>query len=274
VNPETDRLKKFASVDGDADRLIYYYLDSNGTFRMLDGDKIATLYALYIREELQTVGSLQLRMGVVQTAYANGASTKYLEKTMQIEVACTPTGVKHLHHRATEFDIGIYFEANGHGTVVFKEEAVHKMQELQAKWEHDSSVASEKKAALDRLINLPDLINQAVGDALSDLLFVEAILRHKNWSLQDWDKIYQDMPNRLKAQSVSDRKIFVTTDAERRLVQPAGLQDKIDALVRKYEDGRSFVRPSGTEDVVRVYAEAKTQQQADALADEVSKLLV
>jgi phosphoacetylglucosamine mutase len=32
--------------------------------------------------------------------------------------------VKYLHHKALEFDIGVYFEANGHGTVVFKESAV------------------------------------------------------------------------------------------------------------------------------------------------------
>lgn len=32
-----------------------------------------------------------------------------------------PTGVKHLHHAAIEYDIGIYFEANGHGTVVFSQ---------------------------------------------------------------------------------------------------------------------------------------------------------
>lgn len=36
-----------------------------------------------------------------------------------VEVACVPTGVKYLHHRALEFDVGVYFEANGHGTVVF-----------------------------------------------------------------------------------------------------------------------------------------------------------
>lgn len=30
---------------------------------------------------------------------------------------CTKTGVKHLHRAAQEFDIGVYFEANGHGTV-------------------------------------------------------------------------------------------------------------------------------------------------------------
>jgi len=36
-----------------------------------------------------------------------------------LPVVCVPTGVKHLHHAAMQFDIGVYFEANGHGTVVF-----------------------------------------------------------------------------------------------------------------------------------------------------------
>lgn len=35
--------------------------------------------------------------------------------------------------------------------------------------------------------------------------------------------------------------------------------------------GRAFARPSGTEDVVRVYAEASTQEQADALAAAVAR---
>lgn len=35
--------------------------------------------------------------------------------------------------------------------------------------------------------------------------------------------------------------------------------------------GRAFVRPSGTEDVVRVYAEAATQDAADELAQAVSR---
>lgn len=34
-----------------------------------------------------------------------------------IPVVCVPTGVKHLHHEAKKYDIGVYFEANGHGTV-------------------------------------------------------------------------------------------------------------------------------------------------------------
>ena len=55
------------------------------------------------------------------------------------------------------------------------------------------------------------------------------------------------------------------------LVAPAALQAKIDALAASHKSGRAFVRPSGTEDVVRVYAEAATRRDADALALEVRR---
>ena len=34
-----------AALDGDADRLVYYYMSADGRFCLLDGDKIATLVA-------------------------------------------------------------------------------------------------------------------------------------------------------------------------------------------------------------------------------------
>ncbi|KAJ8941079.1 hypothetical protein NQ318_003260 [Aromia moschata] len=47
---------------------------------------------------------------------------------MKVPVACVSTGVKHLHSEALTYDIGVYFEANGHGTVVFSEEAKEKLK--------------------------------------------------------------------------------------------------------------------------------------------------
>ncbi len=34
---------KCVSVDGDADRIVYFFKDTSGKFNLLDGDKIATL---------------------------------------------------------------------------------------------------------------------------------------------------------------------------------------------------------------------------------------
>ena len=44
-------------------------------------------------------------------------------------------------------------------------------------------------------------------------------------------------------------------------------------MVENVENGRSFVRPSGTEDAVRVYAEANTREACDELAVKVAKLV-
>lgn len=95
------------------------------------------------------------------------------------------------------------------------------------------------------------------------MLLVEVVLAHKTYSGIEWDSLYVDLPNRLVKVVVADRNQFKTEDAERQLVSPVGLQQKINDLVRRYDGGRSFVRPSGTEDVVRVYAEASIKAQAD-----------
>uniref|UniRef100_A0A3Q0REP3 Phosphoacetylglucosamine mutase n=1 Tax=Amphilophus citrinellus TaxID=61819 RepID=A0A3Q0REP3_AMPCI len=257
--------ERCCSFDGDADRVVYYYTDSEGTFHLLDGDKMATLISTFLKELLTQAG-LDLKIAVVQTAYANGSSTHYLENTMKVIVRCTKTGVKHLHHVAQEFDVGVYFEANGHGTVLFSKAAEEKIQQLA----EDPNINDERKRAALLLKNTINVINQTVGDAISDMLLIEAILAIKGMTVQQWETIYSDLPNRQLKVKVSDRRVIDTTDAERRAVSPAGLQEAIDNLVKKYRQARSFVRPSGTEDVVRVYAEADTQESADALAHEVS----
>ena len=256
------------SLDGDADRVVYYYVDNTDKFVLLDGDKIAALAAGFIAEQVQKLPASvkdKIQLGVVQTAYANGASTKYF-KNLGIPVACTPTGVKHLHHRAEQFGIGVYFEANGHGTVLFHPDAIRLIREA-------AGLDPQQAKARQTLLSLVDLINQAVGDAISDMLMVEAILCVRDWALPTWSALYQDLPNRQLKVKVKSRSAFTTTDAERVLVTPEGIQDEINALVNKCEDGRAFVRPSGTEDVVRVYAEAKTQLMCDELAYSVAQLV-
>ncbi|KAI1490668.1 phosphoglucomutase/phosphomannomutase domain-containing protein [Biscogniauxia mediterranea] len=266
-NPKPAPGDRWCSLDGDADRLIYYWVDPDTGFFMLDGDRIATLAASFIADLFRNAGlDGQLRIGVIQTAYANGASTKYVEQHLQLPVVCTPTGVKHLHHAACSYDIGVYFEANGHGTVLFSPDAVQTFKTKEPQ-------SPAQKDALETLSALADLINQTVGDAISDMLMVEVILAHKGWSLRDWAMTYQDLPNRLVRVEVGNKDLFQTTDAERKLSHPAGCQDEIDQCVKKYTNARSFARASGTENACRVYAEAATRSEADELANKVAAIV-
>ena len=251
-----------ASLDGDADRLVYFYVDDDGkgAFHLLDGDRIAILAAGFVAKRLRAVGGpvAELSLGVVQTAYANGSSTKYLRDQLGIEAAFTATGVKHLHHKALEYDVGVYFEANGHGTVLFSDRANAMLRGEGA----DGAAATAacegdaaKLKALAQLRALTELINQTVGDALSDMLMVEAILSVDGArSLTAWAADYADLPNRLSKVAVRDRAVVKTINADTKAVAPAGMQEAIDAACAGVDSARAFVRPSGTEDVVSASA--------------------
>ena len=71
-----------------------------------------------------------MQVGIVQTAYANGSSSRYMREELGTTVLLAKTGVKHLHHLAEQFDVGIYFEANGHGTILFKESLLQQLAEV------------------------------------------------------------------------------------------------------------------------------------------------
>jgi len=205
--------------------------------------------------------------------------------------------VKHVHHAAKAFDIGVYFEANGHGTVLFSDRARQLISSPPAKYAPPSAVRPIKSEAHGRVVrrstsgvgdpasgapasavqaltqlgHLLRLINHTVGDAISDMLLVEAALILLNLSLPAWEAQYTDLPNRLAKvavgtrprmavplvlpdfgcctmsssaprEQVKDRSVFETTDAERKVVKPAGLQGRIDQIVARFDRGRSFVR--------------------------------
>lgn len=246
------------SFDGDADRIVFYYI-SKGNFKLLDGDKIAALLAVSFKSLLKDAKIDDLQLGVVQTAYANGSSTQFLNDE-KCQVTCTKTGVKHLHHEALSYDIGIYFEANGHGTILFSPKFHERLQRNQSK-------AGQALKAISKLVN------HTVGDAIADMLAVIAVLQLRQLTPEKWDSLYTDLPNRLAKAQVQNRSDFIATDQERRLLRPVGLQDRIDELVKRCSKGRAFVRASGTEDAVRIYAEASTRQMADSLAADVTALL-
>lgn len=334
--------KKCASIDGDCDRLVYFSASEHGEFKLMDGDKLIVLYSGWIQSLIKDSRMKDIQLGIVQTAYANGASTDYIKNVLGVDVQFAKTGVKHCHHKAQEYHVSVYFEANGHGTILFSEYILKRFRNLiknpippgsalisiwalPAQFNYQEVMeemgvdypfirrsqrsfliavpsaeaeefctthnnflyrnshigvmidnASEKQQykAVQTLVQISLLANQCVGDALTDLLLAEIAMAAQGFSIQDWSNLYEDRPSRMTKVKVADRLAFKTTNAERTCVEPKGVQEAIDALVAGYNQGRSFVRPSGTEDVVRVYAEAETQKLADELVEKVGEVVV
>ena len=100
---------------------------------------------------------------------------------------------------------------------------------------------------------------------MSGLLLVAAILKRTRTSPAAWSRLYTPLHSRLATLRVADRYAITTECMETRIAQPTTLQAAIDDLVTHAPSGRAFVRPSGTEDVVRVYAEAAGLEACETL---------
>ncbi|EFO24559.2 phosphoglucomutase/phosphomannomutase domain-containing protein [Loa loa] len=189
-----DKIQAFercAAFDGDADRLVYFYRDTSNDFVLIDGDKIAALFAKYITEQVSGAGlSDVFTVSVIQTGYANGNSTKFLRDEMGVHVCCVATGIKNLQREATKYDIAVYFESNGHGTVYFSPRFYDIIRTIIT---HKDE--SDQTIQIKRLLYFSKLLNTVMGDAMTDLFAVEMLLKHYDWTVENWNNIYKELPN-------------------------------------------------------------------------------
>lgn len=88
-------------------------------------------------------------------------------------------------------------------------------------------------------------------------------------SVQELMDIYDDNPSQMFKIKVANRSMFKPIWDESRLNEPEELQVFIDEIVKKYPGSRAFVRPSGTEDVLRLYAEGEELAHVDLVANEI-----
>lgn len=283
----TKKTVLFYSLDGDADRLVAGAVgrtkdspsSSPPTITILEGDRFTALFASVLFRAGAPSSSLsatcandddELSYGVVQTAYANGASTQYLNSidASHLKTEFALTGVKYVHAAAEKYDVGLYFESNGHGTVLVSEKA-----------------SSSSSSMTPQGLTVTRICSQSCGDAIANLLATEYALLALRWTTQKWLDLYTDLPCVQKKVPVPDPSKFkCEAGNEQKLILPEGAQEKIESVVKELVESsdeyrskasmfRAFVRPSGTESVVRLYVEGCSVGAAKELTEKLEKLV-
>ena len=237
----------FVSVDGDGDRIVCGVY-AHGVLHTLRGDHIQVLFIRFIESFLSAHGQ-QYSPKVIQTPYANGNSTRYIESELHLPVQMVPTGVKHCQRAAKGANVAVYFESNGHGSILWSKAVLDAV---------GTSCGGEV------LKSLAEISSQTCGDAIGNMLGAVLALSFCQMSLIEWGHLYTEL-HKASAKVVSSKHIIHRMNSLQTKVEaPVDLQARIDALVSntvqsgEYPDGslRYFVRPSGTEPAVRVYVES------------------
>ena len=108
---------------------------------------------------------------------------------------------------------------------------------------------------------------------MANILAIESILKIMNLSINDVYNFYEELPYKMVNVEVKDKNKFVTNEDDSKLLEPNDVKNKIDELVKKYEKCRVLIRPSGTEDCLRIYVETKTDENNCEIIKEIEKYL-
>lgn len=203
----TAQAKRFCSLDGDADRLLYWRVTRAGELRVLDGDKEMALASLWLRRQLDALALPDAQLGVVKTAYANGASTAWAAAhAIPVRVAKTGVGAR----RGVEAGEASAPARQPAGRRALLRGQRTRHRPLPARLRRPPASARrgradgeacgrrarqpQQEAARQRLMWAAVLVNQAVGDALSDALFLEAVLVTMDMTVEQFDALYENLP--------------------------------------------------------------------------------
>ncbi|CRH00172.1 phosphoacetylglucosamine mutase, putative [Plasmodium relictum] len=312
---------KFCTFDGDADRILYFFIDENqneynhytndligkntlnnnslnenkikdNNIVILDGPKIICLFLnciikilLHIKinkKELNAEKDIEkININIIQTAYVNTASIHYLNNVkkkvneqieifqyINLNIICTKTGIKHLDNIARKSSIGIFFEPNGHGTIYTD---INQLNEWAKKLyiNKDKYFIALKKYLL--------FFNQTAGDAVIDFLAIELSLSFLNLTIKEWDNFYKPFPSlyiNIMCPKYILKKLKTHPHNEQYLIEPKCLQQKIDKVINQVgsKNARCFIRPSGTESLIRIFAEAETFTEMNEILEKVKEI--
>ena len=247
-----------ASFDGDADRIIFYYIDGvKNQICIMDGDHISFLILKYVvnaleKHSIEKQNNDVIKIGIVHTAYSNGGfmdaidCIKEIIKTddscIKIDRVCVPTGIKNLIKVAKGYDIGIYFESNGHGSIM-----VNKTYDI------------------PELFQIDNIFNRFIGDSIGNLLGVCHILKQLNINNNEFFDLIQKKEVLNTKVLVKNKNIYVTNYDQTILLEPFDIALNVKNIIglEKFKGCRAFVRPSGTEDILRLYVENNSKNNAN-----------
>ena len=268
---------KCASLSSDLDSIIYYIDEEDGKngIEIIKGEKIIVLYAKMLdflidnfSKNLKIKYNEMIKMGIITSKYSNGAFISFCENNLKnYKLSVTKTGINNIQKESKKFDISICYEYNGLGTIYISQDLSTKFGKL------SSLIETSKDSQIIELFQLfIALFNSITSDGVSNLIVIESIMKSMNLSIKDVYDFYNEIPYKIVDIKMKYSK-FITNEDDSKIIEPKNMQIIIDELSNKYANSKIYVRPTGTEDYLRVYVESETDDNCEKIIEELSKRL-
>ena len=113
---------------------------------------------------------------------------------------------------------------------------------------------AKKLRALLKITN-----THAYGDAIPTILMIEAIMKDRDYSVTMLYNLYKDYPSMESNVLVDYKDKWITKWDQTELTDPVNYQSMIQIICQEVQEACAYIRPSDTEDCLRLYVEAKDE---------------
>lgn len=178
-----------ATADGDADRGVLVVVGPDGRPVIIDGDKIAAIFATTVQELVKTLHATGVQVGIVGTIMKDPHAEEWAKahfpeghvKTTQVGDQPASEGAKAL--AAQIHGAVVYAEQNGHVNLHFDPEVRQELAALTNTILRGRAVSTdEEQIAARQLRGLLNFFNPVGGSGVRNLLLLREIMVIKGWT--------------------------------------------------------------------------------------------
>ena len=81
-------------------------------------------------------------------------------------------------------------------------------------------------------------------------------MKYLKMDYQSAMNIYTDLKSKTSKIQVGNKENLKVTNIEDKVIEPQGIQDSLEKILKEFNGKKAFLRASGTENVLRLHVEA------------------
>ncbi len=212
-----------------------------------------------------------IKIAVFNSYYTNNAIKSYLTqlKNLNTFILIKP-GISDVIVKAKEYDVSLYYESNGKGTIYSNEATLKKIDKL-----YSFCFSANDCLILEFLSIFLGSFNKTSGDALSTMILFEKSLMLLNLSLEDVYSLYKQIPYDFQYLEVENISRFICDETSVKITSPIDFTNELEDFIKSIDaEAKCYFKININQKLIRIYVESSSRDNVEVIMKKVKKLIL
>jgi len=226
----------------------------NGEHYKIVFGKVLNLLIENLSKDLKPLFLNSITISIINTKYTNDSFLNYQAKELKNikQIISEKSGIDIMKLTAKEYDISIFYQSNGRGTIHCSENTQKKIDKL-----YSFCFSSIDCLILEFLSLFINSFNRTAGDSISNIIVFEECLKLLNFSLLDVVNLVTEYPFEFDYIKVDNISEFECDEQDVKIIRPENIGNHIDDFLLNLDNkAKCYFKLNKNKKRVRLYVES------------------